>query len=289
MSAQYKFEAIGTGWTIDIDEPISEDKESSLLKLIRSRIDIFDKDYSRFRDDSLVTEISHHAGTYTMPEDFKPMIDLYRGMYNATSGLMTPLIGRLISDAGYDKDYSLGEKGSLQSPPDWDSVLQYDHPKLIVKEPVLLDFGAAGKGYLIDIVSRVIEESGIKGYSIDAGGDILHRGKSAVRIGLENPSNTDQAIGVVKLANRSICGSSGNRRAWGRFHHIINPKTITSPTEIISIWVIADSTILADALTTALFFVEPSDLSEYKFEYLILNKDFSIIKSAGFPGELFTV
>jgi thiamine biosynthesis lipoprotein len=217
------------------------------------------------------------------------MLELYRQMYLETGGLMTPLIGRLISDAGYDKEYSLTEKSTLVSPPAWDDVLSYKHPELTVREPVLLDFGAAGKGYLIDIVSDILTAQNIKNYCIDAGGDILHRGAELLRVGLENPEDIDQAIGVVEIVNQSICGSSGNRRAWGRFHHIINPSTMSSPTEITSIWVIADSTILADALTTALFFARADKLQKlFGFEYLILKADFSIERSVGFKAELFT-
>ena len=289
MSTQFTFDAIGTGWYVEVYESITKKDEATLFDLIKNRIEIFDKAYSRFRDDSLVTEISHTAGTYTMPDDFKTMIELYRQMYLETGGLMTPLIGQLISDLGYDKDYSLVEKTTLQSPPVWEDILSYTYPDLRITQPVLLDFGAMGKGYLVDIVAMLIEACGYHSYTIDAGGDIIHRGTQSIHIGLENPNNTKEVIGVVDLSNQSICGSSGNRRKWGKFHHIINPETITSPREIISIWVIASSTILADALTTALFFTKPEKLQRvFEFEYLILNADFSIEKSSGFSAKLFT-
>ena len=40
-----------------------------------------------------------------------------------------------------------------------------------MKQAAMLDFGAAGKGYLVDIVGQVLENHGIKNYVIDAGGD----------------------------------------------------------------------------------------------------------------------
>jgi thiamine biosynthesis lipoprotein ApbE len=54
------------------------------------------------------------------------------------------------------------------------------------------------------------------------------------------------------------------------------------------VWVVADSTVVADALTTCLFFVDPETLfGLYNFEYLIVYKDFSIQKSDSFAAELF--
>jgi thiamine biosynthesis lipoprotein len=284
----FNFEAIGTKWHIDIYNKLGETESSELLSKIKNRIDIFDKAYSRFRADSLVTKMSREAGTFTLPDDAEPLLSLYRDLYVRTDGLVTPLVGNLISDAGYDAQYSLKQKKKLEAPPAWDEAIEYKHPKLLIKKPVMLDFGAAGKGYLVDLVGKVLEENDIREYCIDAGGDILHKGAISIRIGLEDPEDTKKVVGVNILGNGSICGSAGNRRKWGDFTHIINPKTLTSPTDIMAVWVVADTALLADALTTCLFFVPASKLSNaYKFEYLIIHSDRSFEKSANFQGEIF--
>ncbi len=288
MQPKFTFEAIGTIWAIDIHVPMEKVDESRILNSIMKRIAEFDKAYSRFREDSLITEMSHRAGTYLMPEDFDTMITMYQDMYHITKGRMTPMIGQLLSDAGYDKDYSLVQKKPKLEPPlEWNDAMEWNRPQLTIKKPILLDFGAAGKGYLVDLVTQIIESAGITSYTVDAGGDIYHKG-SPIRIGLEHPENPDQAIGVATMRDAAICGSSGNRRKWANFHHIIDPTSLSSPQQILSIWVIAPSTLIADALTTALFFTSAQSLSAYEFEYVILKADFSIEKSANFPGELFT-
>ncbi len=285
---QLIFQAIGTKWFIDIYKSLSKVHEERISILIKKRIDIFDIAYSRFRQDSLVTQISKVAGEYILPEDAKPMMDLYFDLYKKTNGLVTPLIGKLISDAGYDAKYSLKQKKELEKAPAWEDVLEYNHPNLKVKKPILLDFGAAGKGYLVDLVSKVIEENGYSEYCVDAGGDIFYKNKEVLKVGLENPDNTEQVIGICDLKKGSICGSAGNRRTWGDFTHIINPKTMTSPKEIKAVWVVAKTALLADALTTCLFFVEPKTLTEtYDFEYVILYADNTVKKSEGWRGEVF--
>lgn len=290
MPTQYTFEAIGTHWIIDIQDSVTQEKSNSLRTQIMERIALFDANYSRFRPDSLVSEMARTPGSYQLPNDAEPMLSLYHTLYRITNGAFTPLIGQALSDAGYDTDYSLKEK-ELHAPPTWDDALVYNYPTLVVKQPVLLDVGAAGKGYLIDIVSELLEQADIQNYTVDAGGDMRHRttAPEPIKVGLENPVDTAQVIGIVQLRNQSLCGSAGNRRQWGNFHHILNPHSLTSPTHIAALWTIANTTLLADALSTCLFFVSPATLlKHFSFEYLILKADFSVEASPHFPARLFT-
>lgn len=284
----YIFEAIGTNWQIDLPDGLLASSREKLITKIQERITIFDRDYSRFREDSLVTAISKKAGLYTLPSDAEPLFLLYESLYGLTKGAVTPLIGNVLSDAGYDASYSLQSK-DLEQPLPWQEVLERKSLELLVKKPVILDFGAAGKGYLIDIVAEIIRGENITSFCVDAGGDMVYDNSSdALRVGLEHPTDPEKVIGVATILNQSLCGSAGNRRAWGKFHHIINPHTLESPHHILAVWVVAETTLLADGLTTALFFTEPDRLAkEYQFEYVIVHQDFSIKKSANFPGEIF--
>lgn len=286
-STHFSFEAIGTHWEIDCS--LDKKRDVFLLEKIKKRIEEFDKSYSRFRNDSLVTTISKSKGKYIMPEDFALLFNVYKSLNMATRGLLTPLIGNVLEDLGYDKDYSLALK-TPQVPEDFQKIVQLENNVLSTTHPVVLDFGAGGKGYLIDIIGGLLREEGIKEFLIDAGGDILHHSmiKEMVKIGLENPLNLKQVIGVATINNKSICGSAGNRRAWQDIHHIINPQTLTSPINILAVWVIADSALIADALSTALFLTQDDHVKKaYPCDYLILYKDLTFDKSKGFDAELF--
>lgn len=291
MHMTFEFEAIGTHWKIQIEDEISDFNESDIFNSVRDRIEIYDKHYSRFRSDSLVTSMSKQIGTYMLPEDAKPLFDLYERLYRLTNGSVTPLIGRLLEETGYDAQYSLETK-TLHTPPTWNDTITYNFPNIEIKQSVLIDVGAAGKGYLVDLVAEVLRMKSIRSFSINAGGDILHVSDNSrvIRVGLENPDDTSLAIGIAEISNESICGSAGNRRAWGEFHHILDPHTLKSPRHIKAVWVIAKTALLADALTTCLFFVEPEPLQmEFNFEYVILYADDSVKQSDKFRGELFFV
>lgn len=286
-----EFDAIGTHWRIDLPETLDAALVSGVLRDIRERIHRFDAVYSRFRSDSLITQVSKASGAYQFPIDAIALFAWYRTLYDATHGLVTPLIGNLLSDAGYDAQYSLIEK-PMTSPRSWDDVMTWNARTctLTVREPVLLDFGAAGKGYGVDLVAELLCNRGIDSYVIDAGGDIAYRNHERVplTVGLENPSDVTQAIGSVTLVNQSLCGSAGNRRKWGRFHHTMNPHTLESPNELAAVWVIAENTMIADGLTTALNFASPESLAQIvPFEYAVLSPEMKLLTSPGFQVNFF--
>jgi thiamine biosynthesis lipoprotein len=279
------FEAIGTQWIIDV--AVTSKEAQVLSRLITNRIAEFDRSYSRFRVDSWVTHVGKHPGDYLVPSDFEPMYRFYKQMNDLTSGAVTPLIGDLMERAGYDAHYSLRPK-PLRRIPKLTKATQLQRDTLHVKYKVVLDFGAAGKGYLVDIIGQLLEQKGITDYVIDAGGDILHHSPTPTPVGLENPHDTSKAIGIVRLQGRSLCGSAINRRQWANWHHIINPHTLQPVDNVVATWVLHDSAMVADGLATCLFFVQPARLERhFNFEYLIIKADNSLIASDTFNKSLF--
>lgn len=280
-----RFSALGTEWSIETARPLPRD----LMVQIETRIEAFDTTYSRFRSDSHVARLAKSGGTEQFPDDLAPLMRLYQSLYELTEGAVTPLIGDALVAAGYDAQYSLRPGGQVDTPR-WEAVLAWHDSELTVRQPVTLDFGAAGKGYLVDIVAELLEQAGIKEYVVDASGDLRHRGVSSDRVGLEHPDDATRVIGVVEVANRSLCASATNRRAWGPgLHHVFDPRTQSPVRDVAATWVMADTALVADGLATALFFVPPDRLvATYAFEYVRLHSDGSLDYSANFSGELFT-
>ncbi|MFH0772983.1 MAG: FAD:protein FMN transferase [bacterium] len=287
MSQSFSFEGIGTQWEIEIYSPITVLEIGYLEHIIKKRVEEYEHVYSRFRPDSFVNSSLLQKGIVRLPSDSEKLFSLYKQLYTVTDGAFTPLIGQVLIDAGYDAAYSLKSK-ELHSPPPWEEVAEYIFPHMIVKNPAVFDFGAAGKGHLIDFVSQIIIDQGFSEFCVDAGRDIRLISDKPIRIGLENPNNFEQAIGVATLSQGSICASAGSRRTWGSFHHIINPHSLTSPSNILATWVITQEALVADALSTSLFLTPASTLiPHFSFEYLILFADNSFEKSSAFPVELF--
>ena len=284
LKHSYRFEAFGTQWVIETNNEI----EPSLIITIRNQIEAFDTVYSRFRSDSLVSAIAQKAGTYTFPPSATKLFNFYKSLYDITKGKVTPLIGEMVSRAGYDAHYSL--KAQPQKPlPTWDDAISWDGLMLTASQPVLLDVGAVGKGYMVDILATILDKHSIANYVIDASGDLRHKGNSENMVGLEHPFEPGKVIGAVEVVNRSLCASASNRRAWAEgMHHIFDPDKMSPTNDIVATWVIADKTMVADGLATALFFVDVMQLNEaYDFEYVRMFANGSVEYSPYFKGKLF--
>lgn len=271
-------------WQIDTAQPLSAEADAA----IAARIDDFDRTYSRFRDDSLVSTIAHTPGTYRFPPDAPPLFELYRRLYDATNGAMNPLVGRALEELGYDSTYSLQPSATRTRVPEWHEALSWNGNELTTRTPAMLDIGAAGKGYLVDLVAEVLREHGVEASTVDASGDILHRGDSDLRVALEHPLDTNKAIGVMSVQNQALCASAPNRRAWAGLHHILDARTGLPTDRIVATWAIAPTALEADGLATALFFAEPATLAaEFDFQWVRMFSTGRVEYSPEINGELF--
>ena len=280
------FTALGTKWTIESAEPLGDELQKNIMGTLAA----FDKTYSRFRDDSLVGRMARRAGTFTFPDDFPPLMDMYLKCYELTDGRMTPLVGRMLEQAGYDKSYRLHPE-KLSTVPDLHTAIMWDEAHTVTTSaPVVFDVGAAGKGYAVDKVATLLEAAGVMSYMVDASGDIRHRGEKQELVGLEHPNDASKIIGVAHLQNQSLCASASNRRRWGDLHHIFDPHTLAPVRDVIASWVVADDTLTADAMATALFLVDdPTKLMQtFEFSYVRMFADGHAQHSANFKGEVYS-
>ncbi|WP_426592331.1 FAD:protein FMN transferase [Cellulomonas sp. McL0617] len=279
------FDAIGTRWSIYLDGPLDVATPSR----VRRRIEAYDAVWSRFRPDSLVSTMAREAGTYRLPPEAAPLLDLYALLARVTDGAVSPLVGRSLVRLGYDGDYTLRPSGAPEPAPTWDDVVERDGDVLVLREPVLLDVGAAGKGQLVDLVADELVDCGIDRYVVDAGGDLVHRGGPAFRVALQQPGDPARAIGVVELADAALCGSAVDRRAWGDgLHHVLDARTGLPASDVVATWVVAESAMLADGLATAHFFADADRLEAViRHTYARLGADGRLRYSLGLPGEVF--
>ncbi|WP_411721928.1 FAD:protein FMN transferase [Mycetocola sp.] len=279
------FEAIGTRWRIDSAVPI----EPGLAQAIHDRIAAFDRTWSRFRSDSVVAAIARAPGSHDLGADAPPLFALYSRFTDATDGAVSPFVGDALNHLGYDPSYSLRERDEPRSgAPGWADVARLDGTILHTTRPVSIDIGAAGKGYLVDLVAGLLTTAGHSEFTVDASGDIAHRG-APIRVALEHPYDPSRAIGVVTLTGGALCASATNRRAWGEgLHHIVDGRTGSPVDEVVATWALASDTAMADGVATALFFLAPADLATlFGAEGVRVFTDGRIERSPGFPGELF--
>lgn len=126
-----------------------------------------------------------------------------------------------------------------------------------------VDVGGIAKGYAADEAARILTEAGIEHALLDFGGNILTVGTkpdgSEWRIGIQTPdSSRGEYLGIAYVVDQSVVTSGTYERFFVedsvRYHHILDPKTgYPVQNGLGSVTIIADESMVADALSTAVF------------------------------------
>ena len=243
--------ALGTGLLISTARPVSTGLRANMERLI----DGYEHVLSRFRADSLVTRIGNaeHGGHFDFPNWTGPLFDLYDALHDVTRGAIDPCVGEDLIRLGYDASMNFTvtrnapkHLGALRGRSVWGHDVERHGTTLVTHDPVQLDFGACGKGYLVDLLGHMLIQeksadwddfSGPASSStqhpnqvsypnqnhfssqppqfvIDAVGDLLVHAEQTISVALEDPEDQSRAIGVAHIANGALCASAPSRRHW---------------------------------------------------------------------------
>ena len=331
--------ALGTGIIISSSKPISQ----RVQKRIRAFVEEYESVLSRFREDSFVSRMARaeHGGEFDFPAWTQPLFAIYDEFYDATRGAFDACIGADLLALGYDNSVQFvpepagsanKDSGSVSCswskyrrslPVKWADISRDDSgTTLHTNQPVQLDFGAAGKGYFVDLVTNILkDELGDDSLSdcdflVNAGGDMracFSDEDYQIKVALENPFDTTQAVGVASIASGALCASSAARKRWkvkdancladNAFEsnliatHLINALDGVPSQKLSASWAYipaktcAFPTAYADALATALFVSQENDLQKIVqttgSEFAVISPNYALRKTAAFPAYFF--
>jgi thiamine biosynthesis lipoprotein len=126
---------------------------------------------------------------------------------------------------------------------------------------VLLDLSAIAKGYAVDEARDVLKAAGVENALINAGGDIYCLGPGprggGWRVGVRHPRE-NRLTGVLDLTDKAVATSGDYENYFlieeKRYSHLIDPRNGQPVSERpMSVTVVADDCLTADALATAIF------------------------------------
>jgi thiamine biosynthesis lipoprotein len=130
-----------------------------------------------------------------------------------------------------------------------------------LKDGMQVTLGGIAKGYAEDKVVELLKQAGVKQALVEMGGQIAGFGPKTWRAGIQHPRIEGDRLGVLSLDNSSVATSGDYRRFYllngKRIHHIIDPRTGMSAEDCISVTVVAENGVDADALSTAVFVAGP--------------------------------
>ena len=126
---------------------------------------------------------------------------------------------------------------------------------------ITIDLSAIAKGYAVDKVAALLEALKINRYMVEIGGEVNARGLNVNQvpwqIGIEKPVAGNRSIHKVIALDDKSMASSGDYRNYFEFEgqqysHLIDANT-GKPIrhELVSVTVLHDSCMMADALATA--------------------------------------
>lgn len=179
------------------------------------------------------------------------------------------------------------------------------YQNLILKENTLvkqtdamgIDLGGIAKGYAVQEAAQVLKKQGITSALIDAGGDIYALGKlkgKPWRVGIRR-SRGEGIMGVLEVSDLSVVTSGDYERFFEkdgiRYHHLLDPKTGYPAKELISVTVVSQDPVFADAWSTALFImgeIEGMEIVERteQIEALMVTSQGEILYSSGLTDNL---
>jgi len=179
-----------------------------------------------------------------------------------TGGAFDPTVGYRMEAAGFNREYHTGRP--VQAAFDADDSVSYrdvllDPAQKTIRllKPMLLDLGAVAKGFAVDMAAR--ELLPFKDFAIDAGGDLYLGGCNsegrAWSVGIRHPRHDGELIDSISVSNQAVC-TSGN---YERGEHILDPRRAHATGNAVSVTVVAQTAMLADAIATAAFVLGPPE------------------------------
>jgi len=135
----------------------------------------------------------------------------------------------------------------------------------LTKKGMRLDPGGIGKGYLSEQAKQVLLQHGIKGGLIAAAGDVVVFGQrpdgSPWKIGVQHPRHRKQLLTTLDLSDMAISTSGDYERFFMkdgvRYHHILDPQTLSPARLTRSVTILSPDGTRADALATGMFVLGP--------------------------------
>ncbi len=290
----YKRSTFSMGTTIDIQvKGVSKEIADNGISKAFKEIERLNQKYSTYIDSNWMWQINNTKDSIKVDDETYYLLKQSEKFYKLTNGAYDPAIGNYIELLGF-------EKGSPKLPSQkeildvlknvgWKKV-DISKKNLLVKNgEIKISFNAIVAGYAVDKMSEILEESGIKDYLINGGGEIISKGKDW-KIGIQHPRNKNEILGVI-IADGFGVATSGDYQQYfeengKRYSHLINPLNGLPVEDTEAVTIIAENAEAADALSTGIFVLGPINgmklIEQLKnVEGIIVNSSGEILTSSG--------
>ncbi|NTV91500.1 MAG: FAD:protein FMN transferase [Clostridiales bacterium] len=277
-------EAGSFGLNTDITYRVFGEKTELPVTAAKLELSKLENKLSRFIPDSEVSKINMSAGkeqvkisceTYEILSFALLLSEISRGRFDVT-------IGPLIDLWDYKHSFQVPEEGKIQSVLPkvnfCDLLLNSkDKAAFLRNAGQSIDLGGIAKGYASDRFIKILQEHGLSSAFINIGGNVSTLGNkpddSPWSVGIRHPRQEGCLIGAVKVTGKAVVTSGDYERYFidregKRWHHILNPATgYPADSGLISVTVVDDCAMTADALSTAILLAGMDEGLEYLAQF----------------------
>lgn len=258
---EYKFndKKLWTTFEIIIVENEWKDKEiNDNMFLIWKYIDEFEQEFSRFRDNSQLTNLNNQKNL-NVSRTFLDILAKSMNLYRFTNKYFNPLLN--LKNLWYSHSFAENNFEILLENQDLNlEEINIVWENIVLKENQNIDFWWIAKWYLVDKLDEKLSDFWYTNYLVNAWWDIymkwLNNENEKWVIWIENPYE-QWYIWTVSLSDISISTSGSYKRhwkiKWEDYHHIVNPYTWKNENSLIWITIISSKCYISDSLATAIF------------------------------------
>ena len=144
------------------------------------------------------------------------------------------------------------------------------------------DPSALVKGWAVQRAANGLQAAGVEQFCINAGGDVVARGRW--RVGIRHPLDAQAIAAVVEAENLAVATSG----LYERGEHVLNPASGRAPEGVLSVTVAGPDLGLADAYATAALAMGADGpawtLELDGYEALTILADETVLTTPGFPA-----
>jgi thiamine biosynthesis lipoprotein len=258
----FPFKAMGSRCNIQI---YARDRHwaQEIANLVIADVLRIEQRYSRYRDDSVLTEINRTAGqggSIQIDEETLALINYADACYQQSDGLFDITSGVLREVWDFKSQVIPEEKQIKQVLPriGWEKVSVKGLVLGFSNKGMQLDFGGIGKEYAVDRAAAICQQQGVQHGLVDLGGDIKvigpHANGRPWSVGIRHPREPGQLMANINVSRGGIASSGDYERCiilnGKRYSHVLNPKTGWPVRGMSSITVVAEQCVIAGSVTT---------------------------------------
>ncbi|AEY67887.1 FAD:protein FMN transferase [Clostridium sp. BNL1100] len=263
-------EASSVGMNTDITYRVFGQKAELAVADAKAELSRLENKLSRFIPDSEISKINMFAGKGRVKISYETyeVLSFALLLSEISQDLFDITLGPLIDLWDYKHSFHVPEEAKIQSAlfkVNFRDLLlnSQDNTASLRKAGQSIDLGGIGKGYASDRFIEILQEHGVSSAFINIGGNVSTLGKksdgSPWSVGIRHPRRDNCLLGAVKVISKAVVTSGDYERYFidstgTRRHHILNPVTgYPAESGLISVTVVNDNAMIADALSTAIF------------------------------------